>query len=348
MMADETRPVTGGVDTHKDVHVAALVDDLGGLIATRSFANRADGHRELLSWMTDGAPLARVGVEGTSSYGAGLSRHLVAASIEVVEVNQPDRAARRRAGKSDPVDALAAARAALSGRHAGTPKAGDGAVESIRMLRLCRRSAVQSRTQTLNQVHTLVDTAPQALHDAWAPETLANLLETALTSEPDAAQLASPAHAATYSLGVLAQRWKSLTEQIDDLDTELTQLVTATAPALAASYGFGTDTTGALLVAAGDNPHRLRSDASFAALCGVAPVPASSGRTTRHRLNRGGNRDANRALWVVAMVRMSHHQPTRAYVERRTSDGLSKREIIRCLKRYIAREAYKHLKHLDT
>lgn len=343
MMADDTRLVTGGVDTHKDLHVAAVVDANGAVLGTEAFANDSTGHRQLGDWVASHGRLGSVGVEGTGSYGAGLRRHLGSVGIDVVEVNRPDRSERRRAGKSDPIDAVAAARAVLSGRHAGTAKAGDATVESIRMLRLCRRSAVQSRTQAANQIHALVDTAPGPLRDAWAPKTLAELVD----AEPSkAAPSAVPAEAAAYSLGLLAARWHALNAEIAELDRHLDALVAAAAPSLVACTGFGTDTAGALLVAAGDNPQRLRSEAAFAALCGVAPLPASSGRTTRHRLNRGGNRDANRALWTVALVRMRCHPPTRAYVERRTAEGLSKREIMRCLKRYIARQAYPHLRHL--
>jgi transposase len=346
MMADQTRPVTGGVDTHKDFHVAAVIDPLGAVIATEVFENRTAGHRRLAGWLGGHGPIERVGVEGTSSYGAGLSRHLRSLEIEVVEVNRPDRSQRRRVGKTDPLDAIAAARAALSGRHAGIPKAGDGIVEAIRMLRLCRRSAMQARTQTANQLHALVDTAPEPFHDRWAPLALPQLLQaatqTTVRSAPD-----TPGPAAVYALGTLTQRWVALTGELDDLDRHLDELVATAAPTLVTRYGFGTNTTGALLVAAGDNPDRLHSEASFAALCGVSPIPASSGRTTRHRLNRGGNRDANYALWVIAMVRMSHHPETRRYVDRRTTEGLSKREILRCLKRYIAREAYPYLRDLN-
>jgi transposase len=330
MMADESRPVTGGVDTHKDFHVAAVVDPLGGVIDTEAFVNRSAGHRRLADWLAGHGPIERVGVEGTSSYGAGLTRHLRTAGIDVVEVNRPDRSERRRVGKSDPLDAIAAARAALSGRHAGIPKAGDGIVEAIRMLRLCRRSAMQARTQTANQLHALVDTAPEPLHDRWSPLALPQLLE-ATAKLTRSRELDTPRPAAVYALRTLAERWQTLTDELDDLDRHLDVLVAAAAPALVGCYGFGTNTVGALLVAAGDNPDRLRSEASFAALCGVSPIPASSGRTSRHRLNRGGNRDANYALWVVAMVRMSHHPDTRRYVERRTAEGLSKREILRCL-----------------
>jgi transposase len=344
IMASSTRPVTGGVDTHKDTHVAAVVDHLGAVVGTASFPNRSLAYGALLAWMRGHGPLACVGVEGTGSYGAGLARHLRNEGVQVMEVNRPDRRARRAHGKSDDIDAVAAAQAALAGRHAGVPKAGDGIVESIRMLRIVRRSAMRARTQCANQIHTLVDTAPAELHDTWSQLTLSRLIDIA-ERLPTAGDMAQPTTSAPWALAALAGRWRWLDDQITELDHHLDHLVPAAAPNLASLFGVGTDTAGALLVAAGDNPDRLRSEASFAALCGVSPLPASSGRTLRHRLNRGGNREANNALWRIALVRMAHHPTTRAYVERRTKQGLSKPEIIRCLKRYIARQVFAQLRH---
>jgi transposase len=273
MMADHTRPVTGGVDTHKDLHVAAVVDANGTVLGTEAFANDSTGHRQLGDWVASHGRVGSVGVEGTGSYGAGLRRHLGSAGIDVVEVNRPDRSERRRTGKSDPIDAVAAARAVLSGRHAGTAKAGDATVESIRMLRLCRRSAVRSRTQTANQIHALVDTAPAPLHDAWASKTLTELVDT----DPSGSSPSTvPAQTAAYSLGLLGARWQALTAEIAELDGHLDQLVSTAAPSLVACYGFGTDTVGALLVAVGDNPHRLRSHALPQALHRPRGLPLPS------------------------------------------------------------------------
>ena len=346
MMTDSSRPVTGGVDTHKDVHVAAVVDHLGGVINTRSFTTDSGGYHELLGWMRACGPLGLVGVEGTGSYGAGLARFLRSEDVEVVEINRPDRSTRHQKGKSDTIDAVAAARAALSGRHAGTPKTGDGIVECIRMLRAARRSAIRSRTQCANQIHSLVDTAPEEVAAQLRGRRIAELVDQAPLLRFDETNLADPTGACGWTIRALAARWDYLDEEIAELDTRLGVLVPTAAPSLVALVGVGIDTAGALLVAAGDNPDRLRSEAAFAALCGVNPLPASSGKTNRHRLNRGGNRQANHALWRIAIVRMSCDPATRAYVERRTSRRLSKREIIRCLKRYIAREVYPHLQHV--
>lgn len=339
MIAASPRPVTGGVDTHKDVHVAAVVDHLGAELDCQSFPNIDAGYVELAGWLRSHGQVQRVGIEGTSSYGAGLSRRLRDAGLEVVEVNRPSRTVRRSNGKSDPIDAVEAARAALSGRHAGEPKTGDGPIEAIRILRTLRRSAIGARTAAMNQIHSLLDTAPTSIHDRLAAKTITALItELATQACPDA--IDDPTDATTWALPALARRVQHLDDEIRALDAHLDVLVATAAPQLLDVFGVGTQTAAALLVAAGDNPSRLRSEAGFAALCGVNPLPASSGRTTRHRLNRGGNRDANNALWRIAMVRMSHDPTTRAYVERRTQDGLSKREILRCLKRYIARQLY--------
>jgi transposase len=338
-MADPARPVTGGVDTHLEFHVAAIVDEVGRILGTETFPASTAGYRSLLAWMRcHGRPL-RVGVEGTGAYGAGLARFLATEGVEVLEVNRPDRSARRARGKSDPLDAEAAARAALAGVRVGTPKTHDGPVEAIRMLRICRRSAVRARTQCANQIHHLVLTAPGHLRERWRTVSITKLTADAVRLRPGP-DLTCPTTAAKYALANLARRWQHLDTEIRQLDAQLGKLVSTTAPELCAVHGVGTDTAGALLVAAGDNPQRLANEASFAALCGVSPVQASSGRVQRHRLNRGGNREANNALWRIVLVRMSSDPTTRAYVQRRTQQGRSKKEIIRCLKRYVARELY--------
>jgi transposase len=267
---------------------------------------------------------------------------LQAEAVEVVEVNRPNRQWRRRHGKSDPADAEAAARTALAGQGAGIPKSQDGTVEAIRVLRLARRSAVKARTQAGNQVLAILNTAPEELHRLCQGRRLVDLVAMARRFRCKSAT--TPLTAAKVALRALAQRWSALDAEIHQLDIQLESLVTTAAPSLLELPGVGIETAGALLVAAGDNPERLRQEASFAALCGVSPVDASSGRQHRHRLNRGGNRDANRVLWVVVMARMRRDQRTREYVERRTQQGLSKKEIIRCLKRYVARELYRQLR----
>jgi transposase len=329
--------ITGGVDTHRDNHVAAALDQLGRLLGTQSFPASRSGYRRLLVWLSGFGQIGAIGVEGTGSYGAGLARHLRDAGIHVVEVDRPDRRVRRRQGKSDPVDAVAAARAVQAGTATGVPKARDGVVESIRTLRVVREGAVKAHTAALNALQQLVISAPDGVRAQLQDLPVGALLDRCARMRPDD-DLRDPSVALRHALRRLARRCRHLAEEIADADRDLKILLERTAPALLERMGVGIAVAAQLLVTAGDNPARLSSDASFAALCGASPLPASSGRTNRHRLNRGGDRAANCALFRVVLVRMRYHQPTRDYVVRRTAEGLSKREIMRCLKRYVARE----------
>jgi transposase len=337
-MTQPARRVIGGVDTHKDVHVAAVVDEAGRILGVESFANDTRGFRQMRSWMSRHGEIDRVGIEGTGSYGAGLARHFTRTGVEVLEVCRHDRQRRRMKGKSDTVDAEAAARAALARDMVATPKTATGSVEAIRALRIPRNSAMKARTQTANQIHTLVDTAPDQLREQLRSRSIRELVGEMARWRPGPPT--DPFSAHRYSLRILALRWLSLTEEIEILDQQLTRLVEVTAPELVAVHGVGIETAATLPVAAGDNPERLHDERGFAALCGASPIDRSSGRQRNHSLNRGGNRDANRALWRIALVRMSSDPATRAYVERRTKEGKSKKAIIRCLKRYIARELH--------
>jgi len=333
--------VTAGVDTHLDVHVAAVVDELGAVLGSRAFPTTPAGYRQLLAWLRRHGRLQRVGVEGTGTYGVGLTRYLTGEGVAVVEVDRPNRQVRRRHGKTDTVDAVAAARAALGGVATGIPKAATGTVEGIRALRLVLRSAHKSRIQAVNQLHALVLTAPAELRERLRGLTVRKLVATCAALRPRATDdLEDIIKTALRETG---RRIVMLDQQINRLTPRLRELVEATAPTLLDQPGVGPDSAAALLIAAGDNPHRLRNERSFAALCGTNPRPASSGKTIRHRLNRGGDRQANAALWRIVLVRMGTHQPTRDYVERRTKEGLSKREIMRCLKRYVAREIFELL-----
>ena len=340
-MTDATTRVTAGVDTHRDQHVVAALDERGGELGVRSFATTTAGYRQTLAWLRSLGPVERIGVEGTGTYGAGLTRYLLAEAVAVVEVNRPNRQLRRRHGKSDPVDAIAAARAAQSGEASGEAKTRSGAVEAIRALRTARRSAGHARTTALNQMRALLVSGPDDLRAALRGSTVFELVTTAARLRP--ADPTTAVGATKLALRELARRVQRLETERRRLDTVLEQLVATTAPALVACFGVGTDTAGALLVSAGDNPQRLRSEAAFAHHCGVAPIDASSGLTIRKRLNRGGDRTANQALWRIVMVRMVHDPRTRRYVERRTREGRSKREIIRSLKRYVARQLYRYL-----
>jgi transposase len=341
------RRITGGVDTHKDTHHAAVVLMNGRRLADAQFPTTAAGYRAVLAWMRGFGRVHAVGVEGTGSYGAALARHLSGEGVTVIEVDRPDRRQRRAKGKSDPLDAYAAADAVLSGRARTVPKAGDGISESIRALHTVRSGAVKARTACINELQALLVTAPAQLREELAGRKGAGLIQ-ACACLQCLGDLADPDQGTRYALRRLAGRWHDLNAEITDLDTQLAALVKQARPDLLANKGVGVETAAQLLSTCGDNPDRLYSEAAFASLCGVSPVPASSGKTTRHRLNRGGDRQANRALYIIAVSRMAHDARTRTYVARRTTEGLSKKEIIRCLKRYIAREIYKILTHPKT
>jgi transposase len=344
--------VIGGVDTHKHSHHAAVIDQHGQLLGDHEFGTDARGQMDLLGWLRSHGDIAAVGVEGTGDYGAALTRELMSAGVRVVEINRPNRAARRADGKSDRLDAEQAARAVLAMTATAIPKSKTGPVEVVRMLRVTRSSAVKARTQAFRTLHGITIGAPPPLRDeliklskrtlinrcaGLRPET-EDLLD--LTDDPERFHLA----AAKRTLRALAHRWRALDTEVKALDCQIKALVERTAPELVALFGVGVELAGQFLMTAGDNPERIHHEAAFAKLCGVAPQPASSGRTTgRHRLSRSGDRAANSTLYIVAITRMRHHEPTRAYFERRTAEGLTKREIIRCLKRYIAREVFKAL-----
>ncbi len=337
--------VTGGVDTHADTHVAAAVDQNGGFLGVESFPADRAGYEELLGWLVGFGELDKVGVEGTGSWGVGLTRFLTDQEIMVIEVDRPNRQTRRKVGKSDPTDAVAAARAALSGEASVTPKTRNGPVEQIRVLMVARRSAREQRIQTLNQLRHLVFTAPEPVRTRFKDRYKTGLVTEAANMRPN--QGSDPV---TYTTNLmirnLARRIQAFNAEMAEIDGMLTALVQQTAPSLLALYGAGTDTAASLLVAAGDNPDRLHSEGSWAHLCGTTPLPASSGKVTRHRLNRGGDRQANAALYRIVLTRMSSHEETRRYVARRRDKGLNTAEIMRCLKRYVARQTYKHLPHM--
>jgi transposase len=347
--------VTGGVDTHADVHVAAAIDRVGRELGHAEFPTSPDGYAELLAWLDSFGELVSVGVEGTGMYGAGLTRLLQATGVVVVEVDRPDRKARRFQGKSDPIDAYAAARAALSGRAAGTPKTRTGTVEMIRMIRVARAGAVKAKAIAWNELKALIKTAPESLRERLRGLDGASLLDACTGLRPARGPapvhgphakrrrpgvLVDPTAACKRALSTLARRIRTLEAEIADLDDDLRPLIEQTAPTLLSLHGVGLDVAGQLLATVGDNPDRLRDEAAFAHLCGVSPIPASSGKTNKHRLNRGGDRGANNALWRIAMVRLRYDPRTRAYRDRRAAEQKTNKDIMRCLKRYIAREVF--------
>lgn len=339
-MASTERHVTGGVDTHADVHVAAALDSATGRhLDTASFPTTAVGYSGVLSWLRSFGTLDRVGVESTGAWGAGLTRFLAGQGVEVIEVDRPDRKARRLEGKSDPIDAQAAARAVLSGRARATPKSRDGLVEAIRALEVVYHGAVKDRTRAVNQFKALCVTAPEALRSSLRGLSFGMQLQRARRFNDGSVDPVE--REARFALKELGRRIGFLVEQTERLEARIIELAAQASPALMGLSGVGPHVAAQLLAAVGDNPHRMSSEAAFAKLCGACPIPASSGKTAgRHRLNRGGDRRANNALFTMVLVRMRHDPKTRTYVARRTQEGKSGKEIIRCLKRFVAREVY--------
>lgn len=330
--------VFGGVDSHADTLHVAVISDNGGHLADAEFTTTTAGYAAALAFLHAHGHVSAIGVEGTASYGAGFTRAARSQGLHVLEVNRPDRAERRRIGKSDPIDAYAAARAALSGRASSAPK--DDTVAGIRALHNAARSAVKARTAALNQIGHLLITAPDTIRTKYGQLKGTDRTDTLARLRPAGDTVNT---AVLTALRSLARRVRELTAEHEALTRALDEEVTVHNPGLRAVYGVGPDTAAQLLVTAGGNGERMRTEASFAALCGAAPVPASSGRTNRHRLSRGGDRQANAALYRIALVRMAHDLRTREYVARQTTAGRTKKEIIRLLKRAIAREVFRCL-----
>lgn len=338
-MAESTL-IVAGADTHADtIHVAA-VTMAGAAVGDKGFLTTRAGYTAAIKYLTSLGHVERIGVEGTAGYGAGFTRAAIAAGIEVVEVTRAVKSTRRLKGKSDPLDAYAAARTALAGDGLATPK--DDATSGLRALHIARRSAVKHRTAAINQIKAMVVSAPDAVREKYRGLTTLRMIEAIARCRPDA-QADPWAQSVLTAAKMLAQRVQFLETQAEALEAQIDAFVAGANPGLRAAYGVGSDTAAQLMITAGANPHRLHSEAAFAALCGVAPVPASSGKTNRHRLCRGGDRAANNALFRIALVRMSHHQPTKSYVQRQLALGHTRMEILRKLKRAIAREIFKLL-----
>ena len=338
---DSVGLLTAGIDTHKNTHHVAIVDHLGRSVADRQFTTTSDGYRAIIAFLSALGPINRVGVEGTGSYGAGVARTLRASGFAVIEVVRHNRQARRLRGKSDPIDAHQAALSVLAGADAAIAKDTSGHAECLRILVAERRSALKARSQTMNQIHALLISAPDAVRGDYRALHGSRLIETLLRSRPSVDTSAEPAIVARVSRTRLARRHRALSEEIDAIDIELDALSSEINPRLRAMNGVGPLIAATLLAAAGDNPERVATRGAFAALVGVAPMRASSGQRTRHRLSRGGNRQANSAIHRIALLRLRHQEPrTMAYFERRRAEGLTDRDIMRCLKRHIANEVY--------
>ncbi len=333
-----------GVDTHKHVHVAAALSDIGSVIETRRFPADAAGYQELIAWAKGLGHLLTFAIEGTGSYGAGLASAVQRSGIGAIEVMRTDRRDRRLRGKSDTLDAENAARAVLAGHATAIPKAADGTVEMIRTIKVAKDVAVKARTSAMISLKQVLVNAPTELREELQPLTKMALLRRCAALIPGTMDCVHAA--AVHALRSIARRWLDLDEEITEHERILGSLTAQLVPDLTAAFGIGADVAAELLIVAGDNIDRVRSEAAWAKLCGVAPIPASSGMTSRHRLNRGGHRQANAALYRTVIVRMQHHEPTKAYVTRRTAEGKTKKEIIRCLQRLLAREAWSLLRPL--
>lgn len=311
---------------------------MGRDVDTKEFQVSTDGYQQLYQWPQSFGKVKQAGLEGTGTYGAGLCKYLQEKDITVYEVNRPNRVKRRLVGKSDTTDAENAARSVLAEESRAVPKSHDGVVEALRYLTVARKSAVKARTQAINQIRALLVTAPDEIRNrcyvASTHQSIQACLDLNLTDG------AMQIQTLLNMLKLLAHRWQNLTEELKLIDKQLKSLTKKAAPHLIEQFGVGPYVAATLMVTAGDNPERLQKESSFAALCGVNPLPASSGKTQRHRLNRGGSREANNALWTITLIRMRSDPRTSLYTAKRSAEGKSVKEIQRCLKRYIARELY--------
>ena len=330
-----------GIDTHKDTHAVCIVDELGRALGSGEFRADAAGYAMVADAIGDPADCIVVGIEGTASYGAGICRYLRERGYNVAEVLRPKRAGRRPGSpKSDPVDAERAARDALAGIGASVPKSQDGWVEQARGLFVARQACVRTYVSCVNTAKGMLVAAPEGIREKYRAMAADGMMRSLIRRRT----CADPVCQATYdALRSLACVWRESMAAAEELEARIASLVEENAPSLLAVFGCGPISAASLAIAAGDNPERLRSEAAFASLCGTSPVEASSGRVVRHRLNRGGNRQANAALHRIAIVRLRYDDRTREYAAKKQAEGKSKKEILRCLKRYIAREVYKAL-----
>ncbi|ALQ51805.1 IS110 family transposase [Nitrosomonas ureae] len=344
-MDDNHHGIVGGVDTHKDIHFAAVVDTYDRVLASNSFSTTRQGYKSMLmNWMQSFGEVKRIGIECTGTYGAGLLRYLQQFDVEILEVTSPDKMDRRRRGKNDTIDAENAAHAAFAGIRTVTPKTRDGMVESLRVLKVCRKTAIAARRIALQMIQMNIISAPESIREPLRALTRMQLIRTLVTWRPDLGGYRNISTAYKIALKSLARRYLELHDEIADRDVMISAIVDELAPDLIAGKAIGYESAAQLLITAGDNPDRLKSEASFAALCGVNPIPASSGKVNRHRLNRGGDRAANSALHIIAIGRLRTDNKTKEYVDKSLTQGHTKLEALRCLKRYIAREVYYILK----
>jgi len=346
LIAQNTQPqiVIAGVDTHADTHVVAVLSLAGQLLDSARFPADRAGYHALTAFVASFGVIDRIGVETTGAYGAGLTRHLREVGIEVREVDIPHPHRRARSGKNDFIDAEEAARKVLAGIATTIPKDTTGPIEAIRVLKVARDGAVKARTAALQQGRDLLVTAPAEIRESITGKGLATRLRQFRDTRPDPSRIHEPAVAVTTALRTLARRVADLDAEIGELDRQIDTLTLQHAPTLRTLPQVGPQAAAQLLITAGTIQNRIRNEAALARLTGVAPVPIASGKTHRHRLHRGGDRQANRTIHLIAVGRLRNDPRSRDYRERRTQEGLSKKDIIRCLKRYLCREIYQALK----
>lgn len=332
-----------GIDTRKDAHALCVIDRVGRVVRTGAYGADAAGYDEVAAAIGKPEDCIVVGVEGTGSYGAGVARRLVELGYDVVEVVRPKRD-KRMAGrdKNDPADAERAARDALAGKASGAPKAGNGWVEALRFRTVARDAAVSQSTRAANSAHALIVTAPAPIRERLGGMGTPALMMALSRKRKPRDELE---RSLWESLRSLALSWRAAKKEAAEQQEAMRAILRANAPALLDVYCCGTVSAARLAIAAGDNPGRMAGESAFASLCGASPVEASSGKVKRYRLNRGGDRQANRALHTIARQRMRRDERTRLYVSKRTGDGKTRREIERILVRYIAREVYRALMH---
>ncbi|GAB19980.1 putative transposase [Gordonia effusa NBRC 100432] len=336
-------PITfAGIDTHKHTHHVAVIDADGRLIADRQFGTTHAQYLQIQRWLAHWH-LRSIGIEQTGTYGAAVTNVLASAGYRIIDVNHPDLSVRAREGKSDPIDAVMAANAVRTGRCQVIAKDRTGQLEALRFYCAARTSAVKARSAALTQIAALAITVDPKLRERLGT-TSRDIVTCARTLRPDTTRPHDPIQAAKTALRALATRITDLDTEIKSHDRALTEIITPLAPRLLALPQVGIHIAAQLLLTIGQCPNRITTDAQFARLTGVAPINASSGRTNRHRLHRGGNRQANRAIHLIAIGRLKHHQPAIDYYHRRTSNNLSKTDTIRAMKRHIAREVFGALK----
>jgi transposase len=344
MLAD-SYDVVIGVDTHRDRHALAAVRSFdGAVLGSCSISADPVGYHAALCFAAEHASERRVwALEGTGSYGAGLARTLAAQDELVIEVDRPNRASKRANAKSDELDAIRAARTALGRETHATPRGGP-THDALRALMTTRDAAVHARTAALNQLRALVATAPDTLRERLRGHTTTPALLRRVRGLRATSKTTVDQHAVILTIRLTASRVEALIREADTLEQAISALVTQTAPQLLAESGIGPISAAQLLIS-WSHPNRIHSEAAFAQLAGAAPIPASSGQTRRHRLNRGGDRQLNHALHTILISRLKYDARTRSYLARATHQGKTRRDTIRSLKRYLARHLYRLLEH---